>query len=213
MQLILLGAPGVGKGTQAKMIMEKYHIPQISTGEILRQHVQDLTDLGRKAKSIMEKGQLVSDEIVLEMVEQRLSQSDCQRGFILDGFPRTIPQAEALEKIVQKLHIPDLKVIDIYVDEKTIIQRLTSRRICSVCGKDYNLNLNPPPTDNRCTRCGGKIIQRDDDKEETILKRLEVYKKQTRPLIKFYQKRGNFYQVDGKKEITDIFQDIENIIR
>jgi adenylate kinase len=213
MQLILLGAPGAGKGTQAKIIMEKYHIPQISTGEILRQHVHDLTDLGKKAKSIMEKGQLVSDKIVLEMVEHRLSQSDCQRGFILDGFPRTIPQAEGLDKIVQKLHIPDLKVIEIYVADKTIIQRLTSRRICSICGKDYNLNLNPPPPDNICTRCGGKIIQRDDDKEETILNRLKVYKKQTRPLIEFYQKKGDFYQVDGEKEIADIFKDIENIIK
>jgi adenylate kinase len=213
MQLILLGAPGAGKGTQAKMIMDKYRIPQISTGEILRQHVHDMTDLGKKAKSTMEKGQLVSDEIVLEMVEQRLIQPDCQRGFILDGFPRTIPQAEGLDKIVQKLHISDLKVIEIYVADKTIIQRLTSRRICSVCCKDYNLNLNPPPPDNICTRCGGKIIQRDDDKEETILKRLEVYKNQTRPLTEFYQKRGNFYQVDGEKEITDIFRDIENIIK
>jgi adenylate kinase len=213
MQLILLGAPGAGKGTQAKIIMEKYNIPQISNGEILRQHVHDLTDLGKKAKSIMEKGQLVSDKIVLEMVEHRLSQSDCQRGFILDGFPRTIPQAEGLDKIVQKLHIPDLKVIEIYVADKTIIQRLTSRRICSVCGKDYNLNLNPPPPDNICTRCGGKIIQRDDDKEETILNRLKVYKKQTRPLIEFYQKKGDFYQVDGEKEIADIFKDIENIIK
>ena len=213
MQLILLGAPGAGKGTQAKMIMEKYHIPQISTGEILRQHVNDLTDLGRKAKTTMENGQLVSNEIVLQMVEQRLIQPDCQKGFILDGFPRTIPQAEGLDKIVQKLHISDLKVIEIYVVDKTIIQRLTSRRICSVCGKDYNLNLNPPPPDNICTRCGGKIIQRDDDKKETILKRLEVYKKQTRPLIEFYQKKGDFYQVDGEKEIMDIFQDIEIIIK
>ena len=213
MHLILLGAPGAGKGTQAKKIMEKYHIPQISTGEILRQHVSDKTELGKKAKSTMDQGQLVSDGIILEMVADRLTQKDCRQGFILDGFPRTIPQAKGLEHILQNLHIKDLKVIEIHVDQETIIKRLTSRRICSNCGKDYNLNLNPPPPDNICKVCGGKIIQRDDDKEETIRKRLEVYKNQTKPLIEFYQQKGNFFRVDGEKEIGDIFSDIENIIQ
>ncbi len=213
MYLILLGAPGAGKGTQAKKIMKKYHIPQISTGEILRQHVNEKTDLGKKAKSTMDQGQLVSDDIILEMVAERLTRKDCRLGFILDGFPRTILQAEGLEQILQNLHIEDLKVIEIHVEEKTIIRRLTSRRICSNCGKDYNLNLNPPPPDNICKVCGGKIIQRDDDKEETIKKRLEVYKNQTKPLIEFYQQKGNFFQVDGEKEIVDIFSDIKNIIQ
>ena len=157
MHLILLGAPGVGKGTQAKKIMKQYNIPQISTGDILRKEVSNRTDLGTTAKSIMDKGELVPDNLIFEMVKNRLSQSDCVNGFILDGFPRTIPQAEGLNILLKKLNINDLLVIDIYVTEEEIIRRLTSRRGCSNCGKDYNLNLNPPPSDNKCIICGGKM--------------------------------------------------------
>ncbi len=211
MHLILLGAPGVGKGTQAKMIMEKYDIPQISTGDILRQEVREESELGKQAKKIMEQGKLVSDEVILSMMEKRLSQSDCEHGFILDGFPRTIPQAQGLDELLKKLGNIQLKVVEIHVPEEKIIQRLTSRRICSNCGKDYNLQLNPPPPDGKCEVCGGQVIQRDDDKEETIRNRLKVYRQQTEPLINYYENKKNLYRVDGTKHIDEVFQEIENI--
>jgi adenylate kinase len=210
---MLLGAPGVGKGTQAKKIMAKYGIPQISTGDILRNEVREQTELGKLAKEVMERGELVPDEIILKMIEKRLQEPDCQKGFILDGFPRTIPQAEGLEKILQKMGNISLKVIEISVPDEEIIRRLSARRICSKCGKDYNLIFNPPPPDGKCEVCGGEIIQRDDDKEETIRKRLEVYRKQTEPLVAYYQKKGNLYRVDGTQSIEEVFQEIEKIIQ
>lgn len=213
MYIILLGAPGVGKGTQAKMIMEKHRIPQISTGEILRQEVSEATEVGRKAEAILKQGELVPDDIILDMVGRRLRQDDCQKGFILDGFPRTIPQARGLDLLLKKLHIEKLKVIEISVSEAEIIKRLTARRICSKCGKDYNINLNPPPPDNICVVCGGTIIQREDDKEETIKNRLQVYRQQTEPLIAYYQKKGNFYQVNGEDPLELVHKNIENIIK
>jgi len=213
MYIMLLGAPGVGKGTQAKKIMAKYGIPQISTGDILRNEVRLQTELGKLAKEVMERGELVPDEIILKMVEKRLQEPDCQKGFILDGFPRTIPQAEGLEEILQRMGNISLKVIEIYVPDEEIIRRLSARRICSKCGKDYNLIFNPPPADGKCEVCGGEIIQRDDDREETIRKRLEVYRKQTEPLVSYYQKKGNLYRVDGTRSIEEVFQEIERIIQ
>ncbi len=213
MYIMLLGAPGVGKGTQAKKIMAKYGIPQISTGDILRNEVRLQTELGKLAKEVMERGELVPDEIILKMVEKRLQEPDCQKGFILDGFPRTIPQAEGLEEILHRMGNISLKVIEIYVPDEEIIRRLSARRICSKCGKDYNLIFNPPPADGKCEVCGGEIIQRDDDREETIRKRLEVYRKQTEPLVSYYQKKGNLYRVDGTRSIEEVFQEIERIIQ
>ncbi len=212
MYLILLGAPGVGKGTQAKMIMKEFGIPQISTGDILRNEVRNQTELGMKAKAIMEKGELVSDDIILGMMEKRLAQPDCRKGYILDGFPRTIPQAEGLDELLAKLNHSGLKVIEISVPDEEIIRRLTARRICSRCGKDYNIHLNPPPPDGKCEICGGEIIQRDDDKEETIRKRLEVYRKQTEPLLDYYRKKGILHRIDGQKPAEQVFTEIKNIL-
>ncbi|MEJ2634670.1 MAG: adenylate kinase [Calditrichia bacterium] len=212
MYLILLGAPGAGKGTQAKMIMKKYDIPQISTGDILRNEVSEQTALGKKAKNIMERGELVSDDIILSMVENRIAKPDCQNGFILDGFPRTIPQAEGLDEIIGKNPRINLKVVEIVVPEEKIISRLTSRRVCSNCGKDYNLNLNPPPPDGKCTVCGGEIIQRDDDKESTIRNRLKVYRQQTEPLVDYYSKKGILFRIDGQKPVNQVFEEIERIV-
>lgn len=208
MNIILLGAPGVGKGTQAKMIMDHYRIPQISTGDILRAEIKKGSALGIKVKAIMDRGELVSDEIILQIVENRLREPDAQKGFILDGIPRTIPQADGLEKILIKLNKTDLKVIEIAVPDREIIQRLTSRRVCSLCGKLFNLLFEPPAEDGKCTHCGGKVFQRDDDKEETILNRLQVYKESTEPLIGYYKKRNHFYRIDGTHEAGEVFEDI-----
>ncbi len=213
MHLILLGAPGAGKGTQAKLLQKKYHIPQISTGEILRAEVRANTDLGRVVKAIMESGELVSDDIILKIIEHRIQQPDCQNGFILDGFPRTETQAEGLDKLLAKFPDIQLKAIEIALPEKDNIARLTGRRICSQCGKDYNLQLNPPPADNRCTVCGGEIIQRDDDNVETVRHRLDVYHKQTQPLIKYYASRNKLFRVDGNQPVEGVFQEIEKILK
>ncbi len=213
MRLILLGAPGVGKGTQAKKIMEKYRIPQISTGEILREQVQDKSQLGLQVKKILESGNLVPDDIMLEIVRHRLSRNDCQNGFILDGFPRTIPQAEGLDRLLGQAPKDRVRVVEIYVPEETIIERLTSRRICSGCGKDYNLRVNPPPEDGKCTVCGGFIVQREDDKEETIRQRLQVYHRQTAPLVTYYKNKECYRRVDGRVPIEQVFQDIEDFLQ
>lgn len=211
MNIILLGAPGVGKGTQAKNIMGEYKIPQISTGEILRGEVQSESKLGLQVKNILDKGQLVPDDLMLEIIHRRLQQPDCQNGFILDGFPRTIPQAQGLDLILEKLETSHVTVLEIYASEKVILERLTSRRICEKCGTDYNLILNPPPSDNKCTVCGGKIVQRDDDKEETILNRLKVYREQTEPLIEYYSKQHHYYRLNGQLSVDDVFQEIKEI--
>ncbi len=212
MQLILLGAPGVGKGTQAKKIMQEFSIPQISTGDILRSAVHENSELGKKVKKILENGQLVPDEIILQIMQKRLNEDDCRKGFILDGFPRTIPQAIGLDNILKKRVDPHIKVIEIYVEEEEIINRLINRRLCSKCGKDYNLKLNPPPADGRCIQCGGSIIQRSDDEESTIRKRLKVYQEQTTPLIDFYQKKNVFYRVNGLLPINEVYNQILKII-
>ncbi len=213
MHIILLGAPGVGKGTQAKLIMEKHQIPQISTGDILRAEVQNETELGKKVKAIMDKGELVSDELMLQIIEKRLKQPDCQKGFILDGFPRTIPQAEGLDEILVKLGDINLKAIDIAVPDEEIVKRLASRRICSQCGTPYNLLVNPPQTDDICDVCGGAVIQRDDDKEETVRKRLSVYRENTEPLIHYYKQKGLYFRVDGLQPIEKVNTDIDKLLQ
>jgi adenylate kinase len=212
MYLILFGAPGVGKGTQAKFISEKQKIPQISTGDMLRAAVKKQTELGKKAGEIMSRGELVPDEIILGMIKERFGMDDCKNGFILDGFPRTLAQAEELDKLMKELNLPDFKCIEIAVPDQDIISRLVSRRLCSNCGADYNLITNPPPEDMKCIKCGGEIIQRKDDKEETITNRLKVYNNQTAPLKKYYQAKGKFFTVDGRKSIDEVQNEINSLL-
>jgi adenylate kinase len=212
MNLILLGAPGAGKGTQAKLIVSKYNIPQISTGDMLREAVANETELGMKAKEYMDKGELVPDEVVIGIVKERLSQPDCERGFILDGFPRTLNQAEALDKILRELGKQIDAVINVAVPEEEIVKRIVNRRTCKKCGAVYHLIYNPPKKDGKCDRCGGELYQRDDDKEETVKERLRVYKAQTEPLIEYYSRKDLVYDVDGTKSIEGVFEEIEGIL-
>ncbi|OQX86507.1 adenylate kinase [candidate division KSB1 bacterium 4484_87] len=204
MILILVGAPGTGKGTQGKLLAKKYNIPTISTGDILRAAIQEQTELGKKAKSFIDKGELVPDDVMIGIIRERLDADDCTNGFILDGFPRTVKQAEALEKLFEKNHLILDHVIGFDLPEEVIVKRLSSRRVCSKCGKDYNLITNPPPPDMRCEKCGGEIIQRSDDTEETVRNRLRVYAEQTSPLIEFYQSRGKLRKIDADGTIEDI---------
>ena len=212
MNLILLGAPGAGKGTQAKLIVSKYGIPQISTGDMLREAVANQTELGKKAKEDMDKGELVPDEVVIGIVKERLAQPDCERGFILDGFPRTLKQAEALDKILDELGKKIDAVINVAVPEEEIVKRIVNRRTCKKCGAVYHLIYNPPKEPGKCDKCGGELYQRDDDKEETVKERLRVYKAQTEPLIDYYSKKGLVYNVDGTKSIEGVFEEIEKIL-
>jgi adenylate kinase len=212
MYLILFGAPGVGKGTQAKLISEKFKIPQISTGDMLREAVKARTHLGKKAGEIMAQGKLVPDEIMLELIKERIGRPDSKNGFILDGFPRTLVQAENLDNLMKNLNLPDFKCIEIVVTDQEIISRLVNRRICEVCGTDYNMVTNPPPDNMICIKCGGKIVQRKDDNEETIGNRLNVYKNQTAPLKEYYMAKGNFYAVDGSQEINKVHSDITSLL-
>ncbi|NOQ96632.1 MAG: adenylate kinase [Calditrichae bacterium] len=213
MHLILFGAPGVGKGTQAKLISKNFNIPQISTGEMLRDAVKDETDLGKKASLLMNQGKLVPDEIMLELIKERISHQDCETGFILDGFPRTIAQAKGLDKLFYELQLPDVICIEINVPDEEIINRLVSRRLCEQCGTDYNLITNPPPENMRCDKCGGNIIQRKDDSEETISNRLNVYLAQTAPLKEYYQRKGAFFSIDGLRSIEEVRDDIFGILK
>ncbi|AEA47102.1 adenylate kinase [Archaeoglobus veneficus] len=212
MNLILLGPPGSGKGTQAKLIVEKYGIPQISTGDMLREAVAKGTELGKKAKEYMDKGQLVPDEVVIGIVKERLKQPDCDKGFILDGFPRTIAQAEALDKMLEELGKKIDAVINIQVPEEEVVKRIVNRRSCRNCGAVYHLIYKPPKEEGKCDKCGGELYQRDDDKEDTVRARYQVYREQTEPLIDYYQKKGLLYNIDGTKSIDDVFKDIEAIL-
>ncbi|TPW14646.1 MAG: adenylate kinase, partial [Halothiobacillaceae bacterium] len=205
MRIVLLGAPGSGKGTQAKLLVEKYSYPQISTGDLLRAAVTGGTSLGLQAKAAMDAGQLVSDEIVLGMIKERLSEPDAKEGFVLDGFPRNIPQAEALDKMLDKMHIPLQMALLVEVDFDALIQRLTGRRTCELCGQMYNIYLSPSKLDDRCDKCGGNLKHRADDNEETISNRLKVYEAQTEPLIAFYRSQNKLRVVQGVGEIPDIF--------
>lgn len=212
MYLILFGAPGVGKGTQAKLVSKNFHIPQISTGDMLRDAVKAETALGKKANLLMNEGKLVPDEIMLALIRERIAKKDCNPGFILDGFPRTIAQAVGLDQLFTDLGLSHITCIEISVPDEEIIRRLVSRRLCEKCGTDYNLITNPPPPDMTCAKCGGAIIQRKDDNEETISKRLSVYLSQTAPLREYYQKKKNFYSVDGLQSIEKVSQAIFRII-
>jgi len=212
MYLILFGAPGVGKGTQARLISKKFNIPQISTGDMLRDAVNNETELGKEASLLMNQGKLVPDKIMLELIRERISRHDCETGFILDGFPRTIAQAEGLDRLFSELQLPDLTCIEIYVPDKEIINRLVSRRLCEKCGTDYNLITNPPPDNMCCVKCGGNIIRRKDDNEETISNRLKVYLAQTAPLKEYYKHKGAFYSIDGLRSIEKVQDDIFGVL-
>ena len=208
MRLVLLGAPGAGKGTQAKMLIEKYNIPQISTGDILRKAVADGTPLGKEAKIIMDKGELVTDEIVIGLVKERLAQDDCKNGYILDGFPRTTPQAEELDNVLTAMGSPLDVALSVDVAMSELMQRLTGRRTCGGCQQMYNVHFSAPAKEGVCDKCGGELMQRDDDKEATIKNRLDVYEKSTAPLIDYYGKKGILKSVEGVGGIDDIFKKI-----
>ncbi len=210
MRLVLLGPPGVGKGTQASNIVKKYNIPHISTGDIFRANIKEGTELGKTAKEFMDKGLLVPDEIVVSIVKDRLSKEDCQNGFLLDGFPRTVEQAEALDNELSKMGIKLDKVVNIDADEDILIDRVTGRRICKKCGATYHIKNMPPKVEGICDIDGETLYQRDDDKVETVKTRIQVYLKQTQPLINYYKNKGLILDIDGTKPIDEIFQTIVN---
>ena len=212
MKIIMLGAPGAGKGTQAKMIAEKCGIPHISTGDIFRANIKNGTELGAKAKEYMDKGLLVPDELVCDLVVDRIQQADCEKGYILDGFPRTIPQAEALENALNAIEQKLDYAIDIDVPDENIINRMSGRRACVGCGATYHLVYAPTKTEGICDVCGKELILRDDDKPETVQKRLNVYHEQTQPLIDYYTKEGILKSVDGTKDLEEVFADIVAIL-
>lgn len=212
MKIIMLGAPGAGKGTQAKMIAEKCGIPHISTGDIFRANIKNGTELGAKAKEYMDKGLLVPDELVCDLVVDRIQQADCEKGYILDGFPRTIPQAEALENALNAIEQKLDYAIDIDVPDENIINRMSGRRACVGCGATYHVLFNPTKVEGKCDVCGESLILRDDDKPETVKKRLDVYHTQTQPLIEFYTERKVLVEVDGTQSMDKVFDDIMKIL-
>lgn len=209
MHLILMGLPGAGKGTQAEKIQEKYQIPHISTGDMFRLAIKEGTDLGKKAKSYMDEGGLVPDEVTNGIVEERLQKSDCEKGFLLDGFPRTIPQAEALEEITTKLGKHIDHVIHVEVPEDKLLARLSGRRVCPECGTTYHVLNNPPQSDGVCDKDGATLEQREDDTEETVQKRLNVNMEQQSPLLDFYQAKGVLFSVDGDQSIDKVFNEVD----
>jgi adenylate kinase len=210
--IVLMGLPGAGKGTQAEKIVEKYGIPHISTGDMFRAAMKEETELGLKAKSFIDKGELVPDEVTIGIVQERLSKEDAHKGFLLDGFPRTVAQADALENILDKLGKKIDYVINIQVDKGILMERLTGRRICKKCGATYHLVFNPPSEEGVCDRCGGELYQRADDNEETVQNRLDVNIKQTQPLLDFYQEKGYLVNIDGQRDINDVFSEIDKLI-
>lgn len=212
MILILLGAPGVGKGTQSENIVKKFSIVQISTGDILRNEVKNQTELGQKAKAYMEKGELVPDELIIKMIENRISKSDCESGFLLDGFPRTIEQAKSFDNMLTQKGLNLDKVIYIDVDDNEIIERLTLRRVCPTCGAIYHLKNKPPREDMMCDICGSKLVQRSDDVKETVENRLKVFKEHTKPLIDYYKQQGKLSSVSGLGNVDEVFERISNIL-
>lgn len=212
MNLVLMGLPGAGKGTQAEKIVQKYGIPHISTGDMFRAAIKDETDLGLKAKSFMDKGELVPDEVTIGIVRERLSKDDCEKGFLLDGFPRTVAQADALENILSDLNKKIDYVINIDVDQSILMERLTGRRICKDCGATYHLVFNPPAKDGVCDRCGGELYQRADDNEATVQNRLDVNIKQTKPLLDFYETKGYLRNIDGQQDINKVFFDLDALL-
>lgn len=212
MKIIMLGAPGAGKGTQAKKIAAKYKIPHISTGDIFRANIKNGTDLGQKAKTYMDQGLLVPDELVVDLVVDRVNQEDCTAGYVLDGFPRTIPQAEALDKALAGLGQKMDYAINVEVPDENIVRRMSGRRACVDCGATYHLVYAPTKVDNICDICGGNLILRDDDQPETVKKRLGVYHEQTQPLIEYYTSVSILKEVDGTIDINDVFAEIIKIL-
>ncbi|MGD6902990.1 adenylate kinase [Bacillus infantis] len=212
MNLVLMGLPGAGKGTQAEKIVEKYGIPHISTGDMFRAAIKEGTELGLEAKSFMDKGELVPDQVTIGIVRERLSKEDCNKGFLLDGFPRTVAQADALEDILSELNKKIDYVINIDVDQSILMERLTGRRICKNCGATYHLVFNPPAKADECDRCGGELYQRADDNAETVKNRLDVNIKQTKPLLDFYETKGYLRNIDGQQEISKVFTDLDSLL-
>ncbi len=211
MNLILLGPPGAGKGTQAKMMIDKYQIPQISTGDILRAALKERTPLGLKAKEYMDKGLLVPDEVVIDIIRERLKEPDCRNGYILDGFPRTVAQAQALDKVLADMHSAIDHVISIEVDKGELIKRLTGRRTCRQCGRGYHVIFDPSLNKDLCDKCQGELYQRDDDNEDTVRNRLDVYDSQTFPLIQYYKEKNLLRPIEGQGSIQQIFDRIAEV--
>ena len=212
MKIIMLGAPGAGKGTQAKKIAARYEIPHVSTGDIFRANIKGGTELGMKAKTFMDQGMLVPDEITIGMLIDRIHEADCAKGYVLDGFPRTIPQAESLTKALKDAGEAIDYAVNVDVPDENIVSRMGGRRACVSCGATYHVEFNAPKTEGICDSCGEKLILRDDDKPETVQKRLDVYHEQTQPLIDYYKKAGVLKEVDGTKNMEEVFKDIVNIL-
>ncbi|HOW15349.1 adenylate kinase [Methanosarcina sp.] len=211
MNIILFGPPGAGKGTQAKKLVDFYGIPQISTGDILRANVREGTELGLAAKAYMDKGELVPDKVLIGIIKNRLKEADCKKGFILDGYPRTIPQADALEVILDEIEKPIDVVLNLEVPDEELVGRISGRLMCK-CGASYHTVSNPPKKGNVCDICGAEVFQRADDKAEAVQNRLDVYKKQTQPLINYYKEKGILVTLDGTKDIDVVFKDIKAIL-
>ena len=212
MKIVMLGAPGAGKGTQAKMIAEKYGVPHVSTGDIFRANIKNGTELGKEAKSYMDKGELVPDELTVRILLDRVAQEDCKNGYVLDGFPRTIPQAEVLDAELTKLGEKIDYAINVDVPDENIIKRMSGRRACVTCGATYHIEHVPPKAEGICDKCGSELILRDDDKPETVKNRLDVYHTQTQPLIDFYSGKGVLRDVDGTVQMMDVFKAITDIL-
>ncbi len=212
MKIVMLGAPGAGKGTQAKMIAEKYSIPHVSTGDIFRANIKNGTELGKEAKSYMDKGELVPDELTVRILLDRVAQDDCRNGYVLDGFPRTIPQAEVLDTELTKMGDKIDFAMNVEVPEENIVRRMSGRRACLKCGATYHIVHIPPVKEGVCDKCGSELVLRDDDKEETVKNRLSVYHEQTQPLIDFYDKKGVLKEVDGTVDSKDVFAAITAIL-
>ena len=208
MKLILLGPPGAGKGTQAANIIETFNIPHISTGDIFRKNIKEGTELGKKAKDYMDRGELVPDTLVVEIVEDRLKAEDCKAGFLLDGFPRTVFQAEALDKVLEKMGSALDHVINVRVDPQLLVERAVGRRICRDCGSTYHVKHNPPKVEGVCDKCSGELYQRSDDNADTVTNRIRVYMDETSPLIEYYQAKEKLINVDGQQDIDKVFDDI-----
>lgn len=212
MRIILLGPPGAGKGTQAAGIVEKYNIPHISTGDIFRKNIKEGTELGKKAKGYIDQGLLVPDELTVGLVTDRISQPDCKNGFMLDGFPRNVAQAQHLDKYLKEVGISLDKVVNIEVDKDILVGRAVGRRICKSCGATYHVEFNPPKVDGVCDVCGGELYQRADDNEETVSKRIQVYLDETKPLVNYYSQEGIIANINGQQSIDKVFADIVNAL-
>ncbi|MBR1419839.1 MAG: adenylate kinase [Selenomonadaceae bacterium] len=213
MKILLMGPPGAGKGTQAENLVQTFSIPHISTGDMFRAAVKEGTELGKQAKACMDSGKLVPDEVTIGIVRERLSKDDCKDGFLLDGFPRTVPQAEALDKILADLDTKLDKVLNIEVPNEDLIARAIGRRICKSCGATYNIKFNPTKVENVCDNCGGELYQRNDDNEETMANRLAVYEDQTKPLIDYYKRAGIYVAIDGRRAIDEVTKNLVEILK